>query len=68
MESGSKLYLLVLCVGFLAPFLLRGLAWAMLCVWAGNCPQVVGACSGHHGRLMSRDCVLTGIRAEPPPP
>ena len=29
MESNSKLYLLVSYIGFLAPFLLRGLTWAM---------------------------------------
>ena len=68
MESNSKLYLLVLCIGFLAPFLLRGLTWAMLYVWTKNYPQVVGTCSGHHGQLISQNCVLTKIRAEPPPP
>ena len=30
--KNSKLYLLVLYIGFLAPFLLRGLTWAMLYV------------------------------------
>ena len=64
MESNSKLYLLVLCIGFLAPFLLRGLTWAMLYVWTKNYPQVVGRCSGHHGQLISQNCVLTKIRAE----
>ena len=67
MESNSKLYLLVLYIGFLAPFLLRGLTWAMLYVWTKNYPQVVGTCSGHHGQLISQNCVLTKIRAEPPP-
>ena len=67
MKSNSKLYLLVLCIGFLAPFLLRGLTWAMLYVWTKNYPQVVGTCSGHHGQLISQNCVLTKIRAEPPP-
>ena len=33
-----------------------------------NYPQVVGTCSGHHGQLISQNCVLTKIRAEPPPP
>ena len=66
MESNPKLYLLVLCIGFLAPFLLRGLTWAMLYVWTKNYPQVVGTCSGHHGQLISQNCVLTKIRAEPP--
>ena len=66
MESNSKLYLLVLYIGFLAPFLLRGLTWAMLYVWTKNYPQVVGTCSGHHGQLISQNCVLTKIRAEPP--
>ena len=65
MESNSKLYLLVLYIGFLAPFLLRGLTWAMLYVWTKNYPQVVGTCSGHHGQLISQNCVLTKIRAEP---
>ena len=59
MESNSKLYLLVLYIGFLAPFLY---------VWTKNYPQVVGTCSGHHGQLISQNCVLTKIRAEPPPP
>ena len=68
MEYNSKLYLLVLYIGFLAPFLLRGLTWAMLYVWTKNYPQVVGTCSGHHGQLISQNCVLTKIRAEPPPP
>ena len=68
MESNSKLYLLVLYIGFLAPFLLRGLTWAMLYVWTKNYPQVVGTCSGHHGQLISQNCVLTKIRAEHPPP
>ena len=67
MESNSKLYLLVLYIGFLAPFLLRGLTWAMLYVWTKNYPQVVGTCSGNHGQLISQNCVLTKIRAEPPP-
>ena len=67
MELNSKLYLLVLYIGFLAPFLLRGLTWAMFYVWTKNYPQVVGTCSGHHGQLISQNCVLTKIRAEPPP-
>ena len=60
----NKLYLFVLYIGFLAPFLLRGLTWAMLYVWTKNYPQVVGTCSGHHGQLISQNCVLTKIRAE----
>ena len=64
----TKLYLLVLYIVFLAPFLLRGLTWAMLYVWTKNYPQVVGTCSGHHGQLISQNCVPTKIRAEPPPP
>ena len=67
MEYNTKLYLLVLYIGFLAPFLLRGLTWAMLYVWTKNYPQVVGTCSGHHGQLISQNCVPTKIRAEPPP-
>ena len=51
----------------MAPFLLRGLTWAMLYVWTKNYPQVVGTCSGHHGQLISQNCVLKKIRAEPPP-
>ena len=39
-----------------------------LYVWTKNYPQVVGTCSGHHGQLISQNCVLTKIRAEPPPP
>ena len=66
MEYNTKLYLLVLYIGFLAPFLLRGLTWAMLYVWTKNYPQVVGTCSGHHGQLISQNCVLTKIGAEPP--
>ena len=67
MKYNTKLYLLVLYIGFLAPFLLRGLTWAMLYVWTKNYPQVVGTCSGHHGQLISQNCVPTKIRAEPPP-
>ena len=52
----------------MAPFLLRGLTWVMLYVWTKNYPQVVGTCSGHHGQLISQNCVLTKIRAEPHPP
>ena len=63
-EWNTKLYLLVLYIGFLAPFLLRGLTWAMLYVWTKNYPQVVGTCSGHHGQLISQNCVLTKIRAK----
>ena len=40
----------------------------MLYVSTKNYPQVVGTCSGHHGQLISQNCVLTKIRAEPPPP
>ena len=40
----------------------------MLYVWTKKYPQVVGTCSGHHGQLISQNCVLTKIRAEPPPP
>ena len=40
----------------------------MLYVWTKNYPQVVGTCSGHHGQLISQNCVPTKIRAEPPPP
>ena len=67
MEYNTKLYLLVLYIGFLALFLLRGLTWAMFYVWTKNYPQVVGTCSGHHGQLISQNCVPTKIRAEPPP-
>ena len=35
-----------------------------LYVWTKNYPQVVGTCSGHHGQLISQNCVLTKIRAE----
>ena len=59
---------LLLYIGFLAPFLLRGLTWALLYVWTQNYPQVVVTCSGHHGQLISQNYVLTKIRAEPPPP
>ena len=36
----------------------------MLYVWTKNYPQVVGTCSGHHGQLISQNCVLTKIRAD----
>ena len=42
--------------------------WALLYVWTQNYPQVVGTCPGHHGQLISQNCVLTKTRAEPPPP
>ena len=63
LSSISLFYILV----FWPHFLLRGLTWAMLYVWTLNYPQVVGTCSGHHGQLISQNCVLTKIRAEPPP-
>ena len=38
--------------------------WPHFCsVWTKNYPQVVGTCSGHHGQLISQNCVLTKIRA-----
>ena len=58
---------LLLYIGFLAPFLLRGLTWALLYVWTQNYPQVVGTCPGHHGQLMFQNCVLTGLNPPPPP-
>ena len=57
---------LLLYIGFLAPFLLRGLTWALLYVWTQNYPQVVGTCPGHHGQLMSQNCVLTNFGNWPP--
>ena len=49
------------------PIFAPSLTWAMFYVWTKNYPQVVGTCSGHHGQLISQNCVLTKIRAEPPP-
>ena len=37
-------------------------------VWTQNYSQIIGTCPGHHGQLISQNCVLTKIRAEPPPP
>ena len=37
----------------------------LLYVWTQNYPQVVGTCPGHHGQLISQNCILTKIRAEP---
>ena len=31
------------------------------------CTQIVGTCPGHHGQLISQNCVLTKIRGVPPP-
>ena len=42
-----------------------------LYVWTKSYPQVVGTCSGHHGQLISQNCVLTknqGWTPPPPPP
>ena len=33
-----------------------------------NYPRIVGTCPGHHGQLMSQNCIFTKIRGEPPPP
>ena len=48
--------------------MLQGLTWAMLYLWTRNYSQIIGTCPGHHGQLISQNCVLTKIRAEPPPP
>ena len=40
----------------------------MLYLWTRNYSQIIGTCPGHHGQLISQNCVLTKIRAEPPPP
>ena len=40
----------------------------MLYLWTQNYPQIVGTCPGHHGQLISQNCVFTKIRGEPPPP
>ena len=42
--------------------------WLHFCSETKNYPQVVGTCFGHHGQLISQNCVLKKIRAEPPPP
>ena len=63
LSSISLFYILVFWPHFCSG---RGLTWAMLYVWTKNYPQVVGRCSGHHGQLISQNCVLTKIRAEPP--
>ena len=68
MDSKAKLYLLALEFGFWGQFLLQGLTWAMLYLWTHNYSQIIGTCPGHHGQLISQNCVLTKIRAEPPPP
>ena len=62
LSSISLFYILV----FWPHFCSRGLTCAMLYVWTKNYPQVVGTCSGHHGQLISQNCVVTKIRAEPP--
>ena len=31
---------------------------------AQNYSQIIGTCPGHHGQLISQNCVLTKIRAE----
>ena len=46
--------------------MLQGLTWAMLYLWTQNYSQIIGTCPGHHGQLISQNCVLTKIRAEPP--
>ena len=67
MDSKAKLYLLAVEFGFWGPFFLQGLTWAMLYLWTQNYSQIIGTCPGHHGQLISQNCVLTKIRAEPPP-
>ena len=32
--------------------------WAILYLWTQKYPQIVGTCPGHHGQLISRNCVL----------
>ena len=59
MELKAKLYLLALYFGFWAPFLLQGLTLVMLYLWTQNYPQIVGTCPGHHGKLISQNCVLS---------
>ena len=43
---------------FLAPFLLRGLTWAMLYVWTKNYPQVVGTLIKHIYSFVSLRFIL----------
>ena len=31
-----------------------------------NYPQIVSTCPGHHGQLISQNCVLKKVRGEPP--
>ena len=38
----------------------------MLYLWTQNYSQIIDTCPGHHGQLISQNCVLTKIRAEPP--
>ena len=47
--------------------MLQGITWAMLYLWTQNYSQIIGTCPGHHGQLISQNCVLTKIRVEPPP-
>ena len=35
----------------------------MLYLWTQNYSQIIGTCPGHHGLLISQNCVLTKIRA-----
>ena len=35
----------------------------MLYLWTQNYSQIIGTCPGHHGQLISQNCVVTKIRA-----
>ena len=47
MPLKAKLYLNFLDFDLLVHFLLQGLTWAALGLWAQNHSQVVGTCPGH---------------------
>ena len=63
----TKLYIIFsLRFGFLGPFLLQGLAWAIMGAWTKHLPKNIGSCPGHHHQLIARNLVFEIIRGESP--
>ena len=53
-EKNKKLSFISFALEFVfwAPFLLKGLTWAMLYLRTQNYLQIVGTCPGHHGQRI----------------
>ena len=63
-----KLYLNFLDFGFLAQFLLQGLAWAALGLLTQNHPQVVGICPGDGPQPIAQNIISINFGPKPLPP